>query len=74
MVIAPEQFRDEEYVEPREVFEKSGIGVTVASSRLGKAVGKFGLEVQVDLLLKDVHATDYDAVVFVGGTGSRIYF
>ena len=74
MVIAPEQFRDEEYTEPREVFEKAGIEVTVVSARLGKAVGKFGLEVQVDKLLKETHATDYDAIVFVGGTGSRIYF
>ena len=74
MIIAPEQFRDEEYVEPRAVFDKAGIEVTVASARRGKAIGKFGLEVLVDKLLKDVHATDYDAVVFVGGTGSRIYF
>jgi len=74
MVIAPENFRDEEYVEPREVFEKAGMDVTVVASRLGKAIGKFGLEVQVDKLLKEVHATDYDAVVFVGGQGSRIYF
>ena len=74
MIIAPEQFRDEEYVEPREVFEKAGIEVTVACSRLGQAVGKFGLKAPVDKLLKEVHATDYDAVVFVGGTGSRIYF
>ena len=74
MIIAPEQFRDEEYTEPREVFEKSGIEITVAASRLGKAVGKFGLEVPVDKRLSDVHANDYDAVVFIGGTGSRIYF
>ena len=74
MVIAPEQFRDEEYVEPRKVFEQAGIGVTVVSSRPGTAVGKFGLEVGVDKTLKEVHATDYDAIVFVGGTGSRIYF
>lgn len=74
MVIAPEQFRDEEYAEPRKVFDKAGIEVTVASARPGKAVGKFGLEVEVDKLLKDVHAADFDAVIFVGGTGSRIYF
>ncbi len=74
MIIAPENFRDEEYTEPRRVFEKAGIEVTVASARLGKAIGKFGMEAPVDKLLKEVHATDYDAVVFIGGTGSRIYF
>lgn len=74
MVIAPEQFRDEEYAEPRKIFEQAGMAVTVVSSRSGKAVGKFGLEVQVDTLLKEVHATEYDALVFVGGTGARAYF
>ncbi|MBI4436247.1 MAG: DJ-1/PfpI family protein [Candidatus Omnitrophica bacterium] len=74
MVIAPEQFRDEEYTEPRKIFEQAGIVVTVVSSRSGKAVGKFGLEVEVDSLLKEVHATDFDAIVFIGGQGSRAYF
>ena len=74
MIIAPEQFRDEEYAEPRKVFEKAGIDVTVAASRLGQAVGKFGLKAQVDKLLKETHATDYDAVMFVGGPGSHAYF
>ncbi len=73
MVIAPEKFRDEEYAQPREIFDKAGIEVTVVSSRRGKAKGTYGLEVSVDKLLSEVHASDFDAVVFIGGTGSRVY-
>ena len=74
MVIAPENFRDEEYQIPREIFEKEGFQVTVASSRLGTARGSRGMTTQVDRLLDDVRPSDYDAVVFVGGKGSWDYF
>lgn len=74
MVIAPEGFRDEEYSMPREVFEKSGFQVKIASTVLGKCRGKLGLEVKSELLLKEAKVEDYDAVVFVGGRGASVYF
>ena len=74
MVIAPENFRDEEYQIPRQIFEKEGFQVTVASSRLGAAHGSRGMTTQVDRLLDDVKVSDYDAVVFIGGKGSWDYF
>ena len=74
MVIAPEDFRDEEYQVPREIFETEGFEVTVASSRLGTAQGSRGMTTKVDCLLDGVRASDYDAVVSVGGKGSWDYF
>ena len=74
MVIAPEDFRDEEYQIPRQIFEKEGFQVTVASSRLGRATGSRGLTVPIDALLPSIKVSDYDAVVFVGGKGSWDYF
>jgi len=73
-VIAFEQFRDEELVVPREVLEQAGVGVTVASSALGTARGKLGAQVEVDVLLADAKAGDYDAVLFIGGPGSKGYW
>ncbi|MFA6170786.1 MAG: DJ-1/PfpI family protein [Candidatus Margulisiibacteriota bacterium] len=73
-IIAFEKFRDEEYQQPREELEKAGIGVTVASTRLGTATGKLGLKTKVDLLLDDVQAADYDALVLVGGPGCYDYY
>lgn len=74
MVIASGQFRDEEYQKPRQLLEKAGVEVTVASSRLAEATGMLGMKVKPDLLLKDAKVQDYDAVVFVGGMGATEYW
>ena len=74
MIIAYEGFRDEEYQHPKEVFEKDGIKVTTASSSLGIAKGKLGMSAKVDLTLKDLKVSDYDAVLFIGGPGCYDYY
>jgi protease I len=74
MVIAPENFRDEEYREPREVLESKGWKVEVASTSLREARGMLGMTVKPDLLLDQADGQDYDAVVFVGGSGSSCYW
>ncbi len=73
-IIAREMFRDEEYVEPVGVLKSTGVNIVVASSSLDKAIGKYGFNVKPQILVKDAKAVDYDAIVFVGGTGSREYF
>jgi len=70
-VVAFELFRDEEFLVPREILEKAGIGVTIASSMLGAATGKLGARVEVGVLLAQAKAAHYDAVLFVGGPGSK---
>ncbi len=74
MVVAPEKFRDEEFLEPKKVFETSDIVVNVASKEVKEAKGMFGTTVEIDLDIEDVKVDDYDAVIFVGGAGSSIYF
>ncbi len=74
MVVAPEKFRDEEFLEPKKVFETSDIAVNVASKEVKEAKGMFGTTVEIDLDIEDVKVDDYDAVIFVGGAGSSIYF
>jgi protease I len=74
MIIAHQGFRDEEYQEPRQVFEARGATVTVASSSLEVAKGTLGAQVKPDLLLKDVVVGDYAAIVFVGGPGAQEYW
>ncbi len=74
MVIASQQFRDEEYLKPRAILEGVGAKVTVASSSLKEAVGMLGLKVRPDLLVKDARVEEYDAVVFVGGAGATEYW
>jgi len=74
MIIAHQDFRDEEYQEPRQLFEARGAKVTVASSSPEIAKGALGAQVKPDLLLKDVVVGDYDAIVFVGGPGAQEYW
>lgn len=69
MVIAPRDFRDEELLVPKEMFEKAGMAVTVASVKAGEARGVLGRVVKVDAAVSGVNASDFDAVVFVGGGG-----
>lgn len=74
MVIAPRDFRDEELLETRKVLEAAGARVVVASSTLSEVRGMFGARAKPDILLDGAKAADYDAVVFVGGSGSKVYF
>lgn len=74
MVIASQQFRDEEYAKPRKILESEGATVTVASSSKKAAKGMLGMTVTPDLLLADVDPNQYDAVIFVGGMGATEYW
>jgi protease I len=74
IVVARKDFRDEEYKIPRDVLEKKGALVKVASDEKGEARGMRGLVVQVELPLSEVKTEEYDAVIFVGGSGASALF
>ncbi len=74
IIIAHENFRDEEYDIPRKLLERNGAQVTVASTELTPAKGKLGMIVQPDVLTRDVRAIDFDVIIFVGGPGAANYF
>jgi protease I len=73
MIIANRMFEEVEYKYPREIFDREGADVTVASSSLNMATGG-SLRVQPDILLEDVNVSDFDAVVYIGGMGVGQYF
>lgn len=69
MIIAPKDFRDAEYNEPRKIFDDNDMLVKVASINIGNALGVEGIVVPIDLTVSEANAEDYDAVVFIGGPG-----
>lgn len=74
MVIAFRDFNDKEYFIPKQYFLSAGAeNVFTASNQMGDAVGADGGKVPVNLLLKDIKVSDFDAVVFVGGPGTSKY-
>ena len=74
MVIAQRDFRDEEYEEPKEIFERAGFEVKTTSEHRGEAIGKLDAKAWVDLPFAEVRVEDFEAVVFVGGPGAAHYF
>lgn len=74
MIIAPSVFRDEEYARPKAVLESHGAEVVTASVAPGVCVGRFGLEAQATLSVAQAAERTWDAVIFVGGGGSSVFF
>lgn len=73
-VIAPKNFRDEECFHTKEEIEKIGGRVVIASDSPGEKTGSLGGVATADLALGEVDSGDFDALVFVGGVGSMVYF
>lgn len=73
MIIAFQDFRDEEYFIPKSIFSGEGLEVKTVSSKKGKAVGSYGGVIEVDLTLEDLKVSDFDGIIFVGGNGAAQY-
>lgn len=69
IIIASKDFRDEEYFITKEVLEKNDIEVKTISDK-NMAVGSYGGEATADILVKDLNVDNFDAIVFVGGSGA----
>lgn len=74
MIIAPENFRDEELIEPQDVLVEKGAEVKVASLSLDVAKGMLGVRVRPDMLVGDIKPEDWDAIILVGGSGASVYW
>lgn len=74
LIIAKETFRDEELFDTQQAIENSGIATIIASSIVGTCKGKLGRNAQSEVLVSDLSADDYDAVIFVGGGGAMEYY
>ena len=70
MIIAQRDFRDEEYFIPKSIFLAEGIEVKTVSTKKEKAIGSYGGVIEVDLPLDELKVSDFDAIVFVGGSGA----
>ena len=74
LIIAPQNFRDEEYFHTKEELEKAGVETVTASRSTETAMGMMGGTARPDISLGEVDVNDYDAILFIGGNGSSVYF
>lgn len=72
-IIAPEGYQEFEYGVPKGILEAAGIEVITASKKKGLCRGSFGGMAKASLSLREVQMSDYDALVFIGGSGAAVY-
>ncbi len=68
VVVAPQNFRDEELQGTLQGLESHGIGYTIVSTRSGECKGMLGMVVKCDGI-DEVNTSNYDALIFIGGSG-----
>ena len=73
-VVAQRDWRDEELLVPQALLTKRGGMVTITSTIAGPIVGKGGTEAIATVAVAEASIRNYDAIVFVGGSGSAEYF
>lgn len=73
LIVAQENYHPIEYAVPKKILEEAGVEVVVASKEVGQCVDKEGNTTEATVALREVSVDDYDAIVFVGGSGARNY-
>lgn len=71
--IANKDFKDVEYLEPKEILVNQGVTVKTISSA-EEAVGVEGTKIEIDANIREVIAEDYDGIIIAGGQGISQYF
>jgi protease I len=74
MIIAPQNFRDEELLQPKNILTEKGAEVVVASASLETAKGMLGAEIKPDIMVSEIKPEDWDAIILIGGTGASQYW
>jgi protease I len=71
MILATDGFEQSELMKPREALEQAGIETTVVGLEAGSIKGwdkkDWGQSVKIDMVLDDVSADDFDALLLPGG-------
>jgi len=74
MVVSNVDFRDEELLVPKKIFEDAGYKVEIAAQEKGMARGILGAELSVNLAIDKIQTDNYEALVLVGGPGAQTYW
>ena len=74
LIVPSENFRDEEFFNTQKALSDIKARITIASSKTGTIRGMLGGKTEAEILIDNVAAENYDAVVFIGGSGAKEYF
>jgi protease I len=76
IAIPPEKFRDEELLQPVQVFQEAGIMFDLASTHVGVVMGVLGKRAKVNRTFDDVllkGTGEYYALMIIGGPGTTVH-
>ena len=73
MIVASSNFRDEEYLEPKKILESERVQIKVCSSSLKVSRGYKGTEAKPEILIDNLKVDEFDAIIFIGGSGASEY-
>jgi protease I len=72
-ILPAENFNETEFLVTKKKFEDHAFKIFIASDANALCKGKNGLKVKADVKLYNVHASNFDAVVLIGGSGVKNY-
>jgi len=74
IILPAKDFNSEEYLLTKQVFEKNRFKVFISSDAYGLCQGDNGMKVKADVSIFNIHASNFLAVIFIGGDGVRKYW
>lgn len=74
ILLPAKDFNSEEYLITKKIFEKNGFTVFISSDTNSLCNGDNGIKVKADVSIFNIHASNFLAVIFIGGNGVRNYW
>ena len=73
LIVASQNFLDEELFETKRALDAAGVQTVIASTRIGIIRGTLGSIAEANILIGQLNVNDYDAIIFIGGLGAVEY-
>jgi SagB-type dehydrogenase family enzyme len=73
LIIPSQNFRDEELFETKRVLDAAQVQTFIASTKTGAVRGTLGNVAEASVPMSRLNVDDYDAIIFIGGTGAAEY-
>jgi protease I len=73
LIVARQNYRDEELFETKRALDAAGIQSVIASTTVGIIRGTLGGIAEANMLIGQLRIDDYDAIIFIGGIGAAEY-
>jgi SagB-type dehydrogenase family enzyme len=73
LIIGSQNFHEEELFRTKSVLDAAQVQTVIASTQTGKLLGMLGNMAEASIPVSRLQIDDYDAIIFIGGTGAVEY-